>query len=115
MVRNFAHVDGTGHRLVKNMRRVKLTWDVIQKVTERWPDTLNAIINSSMTIAKTRGQPKKIAATFLVKILKLTTSLLKKCKAEEDVSLCRFAWKEGRGDNVRRVGCWQRVASCARL
>ena len=95
MVGTLAHVRDTGHRLVKNMRRVKLTWDVIRKVTERSPATLNAIINPSTTIAKTRGQPKKILKKILLVILKVTTRLQKKAKAEEEVSSCLFAWMEG--------------------
>ena len=104
MIGTLAHVRDTGHRLVKNMRRVKLTWDVIRKVTERSPATLNAIINPSTTIAKTRGQPKKMPGKILLEILKVTTRLQKKAKAEEEVSSCRFAWKEGAQRGTSFVG-----------
>ena len=97
MLRILAHVIDTGRRLVKNMRRVKLTLDVIQKVTGHSPDTLSAIINPSRTTSKTRAELEKIPMQILPENLKVTTRLQKKVKAEQAVTSCRFAQTRNRG------------------
>ena len=48
MGRTFKQVDETERRLVKNMRKEKLTWEVIQRITGRSPDTLNSIIKNGL-------------------------------------------------------------------
>ena len=83
MGRTFKQVDETERRLVKNMRKEKLTWEVIQRITGRSPDTLNSIINPKASTPKTKGQPKKIPVKVLPKVLKVMTRLQKKAKAEE--------------------------------
>ena len=48
MGRTFKQVDETERRLVKNMRKEKLTWEVIQRITGRSPDTLSSIIKNGL-------------------------------------------------------------------
>ena len=49
MGRTFKQVDETERRLVKNMRKEKLTWEVIQRITGRSPDTLSSIIKNGLS------------------------------------------------------------------
>ena len=77
------------------MRKMKLTWGMIQKITNRSPDTLNTILNSTTTTLKTKGRPKKIPAKILPKILKVTTMLQKTAKAQEVVTADMILQKAG--------------------
>ena len=86
MGKTYRQVDDTERRLVKNMRKVNLTWDVIQRITERSSDTLNNIIKPTTSTPKTKGRPAKVPVKILPKILKTTTRLQKKAKAEEEVT-----------------------------
>jgi len=86
MGKTCGRIDDTERRIVKNMRKAKMTWAVIQKVTGRSPDTLNAIINPKTSIPKKKGRPQKIPVKIWPKILKVTTRLQKKAKAEEEVT-----------------------------
>ena len=86
MGRTFTQVDDTERRLVKSMRKAKLSWEVMQKITGRSPDTLNSILNPKTSTPKTKGQPRKIPVKMLPKIFKVTTRLQMKAKAEEEVT-----------------------------
>ena len=97
MLRVLAHVDDTGRRLVKNMCRVKLMLDVIQKVTRHSSDMVIAIISPSRTASKTRAELEKIPMQILPENLKVTTRLQKNVKAEQAVTSCRFARTKNRG------------------
>ena len=69
MGKTYRQVGGTERRLAKNMRKLNVTWDVIQKVMERSPDTLNNIINPSTSTPKITGRPKKIPVKMLLCIV----------------------------------------------
>ena len=86
MGKTYRRADETERRLVKNMRKQSLTRDVIQKVIERSPETLNSIINPTTSIPKTNGRPKETPAKILPKVLTVATRLQKKAKAEEEVT-----------------------------
>ena len=91
----YRQVDEAERRLVKNMRKMKLTSGMIQKITHRSPDTLNTILNSTTTTRKTKGRPKKIPAKIVPKILKVTKMLQKKAKAREEVTADMILQKAG--------------------
>ena len=68
---------------------------MIQTITNRSPDTLNTILNPTTTTPKTIGRPKKIPAKILPKVLKVTTRLQKKAKAEEEITADMILRKSG--------------------
>ena len=68
---------------------------MIQTITNRSPDTLNTILNPTTTTPKTIGRPKKIPAKILPKVVKVTTRLQKKAKAEEEITADMILRKSG--------------------
>ena len=95
MRKTYRQADETERRLVKNMRKQSLMRDVIQKVIERSPDTLNSIINPTTSIPKTNGRPKETPVKILPKVLTVATRLQKKAKAEEEVTADMILEKAG--------------------
>ena len=49
-------VDATEKRLIKNMHREGITWKIMQRITGRSPDTLNAVLHSKIHGVAPKGK-----------------------------------------------------------
>ena len=79
-------VDATEKRLITNMHREGLTWTMMQRITGRSPDTLNAVLHSKTHGKAPKGAPKKIPVKVWPRVLKAMETLQKKAKAEVEIT-----------------------------
>ena len=126
MGKTYRQVGGKERRLAKNMRKLNVTWDVIRKVMERSPDTLNNIINPSTSTPKITGRPKKIPVKMLLCIVShmlCTRPLMLAApirigpevaqKRASDKLCFQMAWMiSGRSRMLRLISSWMLASSC---
>ena len=85
MGRHFAHVDETERRLIKSMVKAGLTWEKVQSITGRTPDTISTIVNGATS--KKKGAPIKFSASDAKKVVRVADAMVKKANANCEVPL----------------------------
>ena len=85
MGEHFVHVDWTERRLIKNMVKAGVTWENVQSITGRTPDSISSIVDGSMS--KRKGAPIKFSASDVKKVVRMAEAMVKKANASCEVTL----------------------------
>jgi hypothetical protein len=93
MGKQYNHVDGTERRLIKNMVKAGVTWEKVQSITGRTPDTSSRVVSGAP--CKKKGAPLKFSAGDAKKVLKVAESMIKKASANLEVTLDMILSKAG--------------------
>ena len=93
MGKQFAHVNDTERRLIKNMIKTGLTWAMVGSITGRTPDTISRILRGAPR--KRKGAPIKFSASDAKKVVNVAEAMVKKANANREVTLDMILTKAG--------------------